>query len=310
MCCPHLGVALSVTFSVSSECTRAFIHWAFWSGSQSFFQLNSCTTKSSSFGATRARWNVSNPAMKHSFDAARVASSIALESVSVASPCHADWDAMRGDERARFCPSCAKNVYNLSAMTTVEAQSLIAEKEGHLCIRFFQREDGTMLTADCPVGAAAWKEKSPAFALWASVMSLLVLFVAATTPALLPSASAQPETKTQETPLSTATPTSTTTPSATATPTPISTPDLIATMGDFAGPIPPPLATMGKIAPPPTATPTPVPPPSVFLGAMTLPKPPAKFTKSKRKAGSTHRSDLESGFALRSGASKSKKKSR
>src|SRR6516162_8887116 len=35
----------------------------------------------------------------------------------VASPCPADWNAMQGDDRVRFCGQCEKNVYNLSAMT-------------------------------------------------------------------------------------------------------------------------------------------------------------------------------------------------
>src|SRR3954452_5823731 len=37
-----------------------------------------------------------------------------LESIRIASPCKANWDDMVGDERARFCGQCAKNVYNLS----------------------------------------------------------------------------------------------------------------------------------------------------------------------------------------------------
>ena len=251
--------------------------------------------------------------MKRSLNATRAASSIALDAVSVASPCHADWDAMRGDERARFCPSCAKNVYNLSAMTAGEAQLLLQEKEGRLCIRFFQREDGTMLTADCPVGAAALKERSPAFALWAGVLSLVVLLVAATSPALLPSANAQPETEVAPSPATTQAPVEirgevsiapTATPTATPLPTQSDLPRVV--MGDMMAPTPAP--RMGKIAPPtpPTATPAPVPLPQLFLGAMRQPQPPARFAKSKRKAGSTHHSDLESGFALHSGTSKSK----
>src|SRR5262245_26944298 len=70
----------------------------------------------------------------------------------VASPCPADWSAMQGDDRVRFCGQCQKNVYNLSAMTHAEAEDLIREKEGKLCVRFYQRTDGTVLTADCPVG--------------------------------------------------------------------------------------------------------------------------------------------------------------
>jgi hypothetical protein len=75
-----------------------------------------------------------------------------LSDVRVASPCSADWNAMQGDERVRFCGACEKNVYNLSSMTAEEAERLIAEKEGDLCVRYHQRADGTVLTEDCPVG--------------------------------------------------------------------------------------------------------------------------------------------------------------
>jgi hypothetical protein len=75
-----------------------------------------------------------------------------LSNVSIASPCNADWSQMAGDERVRFCGSCQKNVYNISAMTAEEADRLIAQKEGELCVRYYKRADGTILTADCAVG--------------------------------------------------------------------------------------------------------------------------------------------------------------
>ena len=74
--------------------------------------------------------------------------------LKIASPCPASWDDMEGDDRARFCPECELNVYNLSAMTEEEALKLVKEREGRLCVRFYQRRDGTVLTTDCPVGAA------------------------------------------------------------------------------------------------------------------------------------------------------------
>jgi len=76
-----------------------------------------------------------------------------LAKVKVASPCSADWEKMVGDDEVRFCSSCEKNVYNLSALTALEAQALVQEKEGDMCARFYRRADGTMLTADCPSGA-------------------------------------------------------------------------------------------------------------------------------------------------------------
>ena len=75
-----------------------------------------------------------------------------LERVAIASPCSADWDAMTGDERTRFCQQCEKHVYDLSAMSAEEAEALLREKGGDACLRIYRRADGTVLTADCPVG--------------------------------------------------------------------------------------------------------------------------------------------------------------
>jgi hypothetical protein len=75
-----------------------------------------------------------------------------LDSVRIASPCNASWDAMVGDDRVRFCGECKKNVYNLSAMSGQEAESLLAEREGDICARLYRRVDGTVITSDCPVG--------------------------------------------------------------------------------------------------------------------------------------------------------------
>jgi hypothetical protein len=77
---------------------------------------------------------------------------LALESLRIATPCHADWDEMSGDARVRFCGRCEKNVYNLSAMTRAEAEALVQAKEGRLCVRLFRRSDGTVISGDCPEG--------------------------------------------------------------------------------------------------------------------------------------------------------------
>ncbi|MGK4001384.1 hypothetical protein WMF31_02080 [Sorangium sp. So ce1036] len=76
-----------------------------------------------------------------------------LERVRVASPCNADWDEMVGDDRVRFCDHCQKDVYNLSGMPRDEAEQMIREATGAVCVRLYRRADGTVLTADCPVGA-------------------------------------------------------------------------------------------------------------------------------------------------------------
>lgn len=90
--------------------------------------------------------------------AARAASP-RLEGMRIASPCDADWEAMTGDDKVRYCGSCRKNVYDLSAMTREAAEALIAEKEGKLCVRFAQRADGTVITDDCPVGVRQVKKR-------------------------------------------------------------------------------------------------------------------------------------------------------
>ncbi|MCW5956068.1 MAG: hypothetical protein KIT61_05745 [Pyrinomonadaceae bacterium] len=82
-----------------------------------------------------------------------------LDNVRIASPCPADWNSMYGDNRKRFCGECKMNVFNLSDMTRQEAESLLLNWEGRLCVRFFRRADGTVLTKDCPVGWRAVKQR-------------------------------------------------------------------------------------------------------------------------------------------------------
>jgi Carboxypeptidase regulatory-like domain len=80
---------------------------------------------------------------------------VLLENVRVAGPCPASWEKMNGDDRVRHCAECKLNVYNLSDMTRQEAEHFIAGHEGRLCIRFYRRADGTIITRDCPKGLQA-----------------------------------------------------------------------------------------------------------------------------------------------------------
>lgn len=82
-----------------------------------------------------------------------------LEGLSVASPCTVSWDTMKGDDRVRHCGACRLNVFNLSAMSRREAEALVRKKEGRLCVRFYRRADGTVLTKDCPVGIRAIRRR-------------------------------------------------------------------------------------------------------------------------------------------------------
>ncbi len=80
-----------------------------------------------------------------------------LSNVKVAAPCSASWQSMEvvDGDRVHFCEACKKNVYNLSAMSQTQAEGLLRQHEGHLCIRYYRRTDGTILTQNCPVGQAA-----------------------------------------------------------------------------------------------------------------------------------------------------------
>src|SRR6516165_4128226 len=84
---------------------------------------------------------------------------VLLDNIRVASPCPASWEKMSGDDRVRHCQEGKLNVYNLSDMTRAEAEQLITSREGRLCVRFFRRADGTILTRDCPRGLRALSER-------------------------------------------------------------------------------------------------------------------------------------------------------
>lgn len=82
-----------------------------------------------------------------------------LSNIKIASPCSADWDEMIGNERKRFCGDCKLNVYNISEMSRTEAENLLLNSENRLCVRFYRRADGTILTKDCPVGWQAIQQR-------------------------------------------------------------------------------------------------------------------------------------------------------
>lgn len=75
-----------------------------------------------------------------------------VHNIQIATPCKADWNTMSGDEQKRFCGMCNKNVYNIAEMALADVEKLIIESEGKVCVRFYRRKDGTVITQDCPVG--------------------------------------------------------------------------------------------------------------------------------------------------------------
>jgi tetratricopeptide (TPR) repeat protein len=98
-----------------------------------------------------------------------------LEDIQIATPCKADWNSMKGDEKQRYCDLCHLNVYNISAMSRQEAEAFLQSRqnEGRTCVRLFRRSDGTVITEDCPVGLRRLRDAGKkvsakiAAALWA-----------------------------------------------------------------------------------------------------------------------------------------------
>jgi hypothetical protein len=99
-----------------------------------------------------------------------------LKHVQVAAPCKVNWDEMLGDDRTRFCGQCSLNVYNLSSMTRADAEALIARTEGRLCVKFYRRFDGSIITKDCPIGLQAIKRRV-SYA-WQALVSVTLTFLA------------------------------------------------------------------------------------------------------------------------------------
>jgi hypothetical protein len=94
-----------------------------------------------------------------------------LGTLTIAAPCPANWADMQGDDTQRFCGTCEKHVFNLSAMTEVQAARFV-QREKSACVRFFQRADGTILTQDCPVGIKIRRRKNRMVAALAAGLGL------------------------------------------------------------------------------------------------------------------------------------------
>jgi hypothetical protein len=72
-----------------------------------------------------------------------------LDVIQVSNPCPADWEQMAGDEKHRFCSHCNKWVHDLSAMPRVEAERMVCQAAGSLCVRFARdAQTGEVLTLD------------------------------------------------------------------------------------------------------------------------------------------------------------------
>ncbi len=90
-----------------------------------------------------------------------------LQRAQIAAPCHERWEEMTGDERTRHCAACRLDVHNIAGMSEAEAEALLRSAfndDGspieRLCARIYRRADGTILTADCPVGVESLRVRA------------------------------------------------------------------------------------------------------------------------------------------------------
>ncbi|MBX3119133.1 MAG: hypothetical protein KF784_08720 [Fimbriimonadaceae bacterium] len=90
-----------------------------------------------------------------------------LNQLNVQKPCPKEWDAMHGDDKKRFCDHCQKHVHNISAMNKEDAERLLANRTGAICVRYTQEADGRLVTTDRLSG---WRK----FALLASGVAAIV----------------------------------------------------------------------------------------------------------------------------------------
>src|SRR5687767_12955814 len=100
-----------------------------------------------------------------------------LDLIEVQSPCSRDWSDMTGSDQQRFCHHCQRHVHDLSAMTRSEAETLICQNAGQLCVRFSRLRDGRIRTLDyCrPMGKTRYGAKFWVFigAIVSSIVALM-----------------------------------------------------------------------------------------------------------------------------------------
>lgn len=92
--------------------------------------------------------------------------------IRVPLPCTQPWSNMEGDDRVRHCAKCMHSVYNLSDMRHDDALALVRSRERRLCVRYYQRPDGTIVFADCDLHRAGKRTLHAAIASVAAALGV------------------------------------------------------------------------------------------------------------------------------------------
>lgn len=101
--------------------------------------------------------------------------------IEIAAPCQVSWDSMTGDDKSRFCGQCRLNVYNFSAMSDIEIEALWQSKGTNMCVQFYRRDDGTILTDNCPIGLKHLRKlRDTARSAWRAAATFLSLAISCT----------------------------------------------------------------------------------------------------------------------------------
>lgn len=66
--------------------------------------------------------------------------------VRIAKPCPKNWNEMTGDDQSRFCSHCEKSVHNLAEMSAGDAEQLLCNTSGRVCIRMVNGPQGSFKT--------------------------------------------------------------------------------------------------------------------------------------------------------------------
>ncbi len=98
-----------------------------------------------------------------------------LDKVVIARPCSVPWSDMVGSDTERLCSGCAKNVYNLSDMTRNEVDAFLEKSGFTQCMTFYRRQDGTIMTDNCPRPLRKLRDASRAALAFATSAIALVL---------------------------------------------------------------------------------------------------------------------------------------
>ncbi|HYO91939.1 MAG TPA: ankyrin repeat domain-containing protein [Pyrinomonadaceae bacterium] len=110
-----------------------------------------------------------------------------LDRLTITTPCQADWDSMSGNDRVRFCSHCDSSVHHLSEMTRQEALALVRKSQGHLCVRYYSRPDGTIQLTTQKLHSIKRRASRLAAGAFTATLSLCSTVIAQTPSAIRPS---------------------------------------------------------------------------------------------------------------------------